>query len=160
MWVVVVSICTSLIIVLVISGSMGRGLLSMGKQSIRKTCRCPATRCCKQPELFGWDPPPPPVNEHNRFQYTVPSHIKVVRLIRAGRGVRGKKSFFVTEGIWQRKPRFIQIQWASPLCMVVECAKNCILRTMPVSNQLRNLTCGTSRKSFAGHRIWICILGP
>ena len=106
MWVVVVSICTSLIIVLVISGSMVRGLLSMGRQSIRKTCRCPATRCCKQPELFR-DPPPPPVNKHNRFQYTVPSHIKVVRLIRAGRGSEAKKTFFfVTEGIWQRKPRF------------------------------------------------------
>ena len=157
MRVVVVSICTSLIIVLVISGSMGRGLLSMGRQSIRKTCRCPATRCCKQPELFR-DPPPPPVNKHNRFQYTVPSHIKVVRLIRAGRGVRGKKNSFFCN--WRHMAKKAQIQWASPLCMVVECAYICILCTMPVSNQLRNLTCGTSSKSFAGHRIWICILGP
>ena len=53
-----------------------------------------ATRCCKQPELFR-DPPPPPVNKHNRFQYTVPSHIKVVRLIRAGRGSEAKKTIFL-----------------------------------------------------------------
>ena len=109
--------------------------------AIRNTCRCPATRCCKQPEILGpWDPPPPPVNEHNKFQYTVPSHIKVVRLIRAGRGSEAKKKrFFVTEGIWQRKPRLIQ--WASPLCMAVEWTSIYILRTMPVSNQLRKPGC-------------------
>ena len=91
MWLLVVSICTSLITVLLFFGSMGRGLLSMCKQSIRKTCRCPATRCYKKPELLGWDPPPPPLNKHNRFQYTVPSHIKSC----AGRGVRGKKPGFL-----------------------------------------------------------------
>ena len=48
------------IIVLLFFGSMGKGLLSMRTQSIRKTCRCPATRCCKKPELLGWDPPRPP----------------------------------------------------------------------------------------------------
>ena len=57
--------------VLLFFGSMGRGLLSMGKQSIRKTCRCPATRCYKRAGN-----PPAPLNKHNRFQYTVPSHIK------------------------------------------------------------------------------------
>ena len=71
---------------------MGRGLLSMGKQSIRKSCRCPATRCYKSLELLGWDPHPrPPPNEHNRFQYTVTSHIKSC----TGRGVRGKKPGFL-----------------------------------------------------------------
>ena len=38
---------------------MGRGLLSMGKQSIRKSCRCQATRCYKEPRTFGLGPPPP-----------------------------------------------------------------------------------------------------
>ena len=34
-----------------VSRSMGRGLLSMCKQSIRKTCRC-----YKKLQLLGWDP--------------------------------------------------------------------------------------------------------
>ena len=37
----------------------GRGLLSMGRQSIRKTCHCLATSCHKKPELLGWYPPRP-----------------------------------------------------------------------------------------------------
>ena len=57
-WLLVVSICTSLIIVLLFFGSMGRGLLSMGKQSMRKTCRCPAIRCYKA-RTFGLGPTPP-----------------------------------------------------------------------------------------------------
>ena len=109
MWLVVVSICTFLRIVFLFFGSMGRGLLSMGKQSIRKICRCPATRCCKKPELLGWDPPPPPpLNKHNRFQYTVPSHIKSCTA-HSGEGEGGPRQkawLFVTQGIWQRKPRF------------------------------------------------------
>ena len=64
---VVVSIWTSL--VLLFFGSMGRGPFSTGKQSIRKICPCPATPCYKKPELLGWDPPPAPLNKHNRFQH-------------------------------------------------------------------------------------------
>ena len=35
-------------------------MAGLGKQSVRKTCSCPATRCYKKPELLGWEPPPPP----------------------------------------------------------------------------------------------------
>ena len=56
---VVVSIWTSLVPLFFFS--MGKGLLSMGKQSIRKTCPCPATPCYKKPELLGWEPPPTPL---------------------------------------------------------------------------------------------------
>ena len=55
-----VEIWTSLIIVLLFLGSIGKGLLSMGKQSIRRTRRCRATCCYKKPELLGWDPLRPP----------------------------------------------------------------------------------------------------
>ena len=42
--------------------------------------------------------PPPPLNKHNRFQHTVPSHIKSCTAHWGGRGVRGKKpGFFVTD---------------------------------------------------------------
>ena len=84
--------------------SMGKGLLSMGKQSIRKTCRCRATCCYKKPELLGWDPPPPPLNKHNRFQYTVPSHIKscTAHWWEEG-GPRQKARLFVTEGIYGKE---------------------------------------------------------
>ena len=121
-------------IVLLFLGSIGNGLLSMGKQSIRKTCRCRATRCCKKPELLGWDPPPP-LNKHNRFQRMVPSHIKSCTAPSGrGRGVRGKKTrLFVTKGIWQRKPRFNKQGlyawlWSGHLFIVF---------TMPISNHLR-----------------------
>ena len=54
-------------------------------------------RCYKKARNFwAGDPPPPPLNKHNRFQHTVPSHIKVVRLNWGrGRGVRGKKPSFL-----------------------------------------------------------------
>ena len=45
--------------------------------------------------------PPPPLNKHNRFQYTVPSHIKSCTAHWWGEGVpRQKARLFVTEGIW------------------------------------------------------------
>ena len=52
-----VSISTSRFIVPLFFGSRGRGLLSMGRQSIRKTCPCQGTSCYKSPELSGWGPP-------------------------------------------------------------------------------------------------------
>ena len=42
----------------------------VGKQSIRKTCHCRATRCYKKPELLAGTPPSS-LNKRNKFQYTV-----------------------------------------------------------------------------------------
>ena len=88
-------------------GSMGRGLLSMDKQSIRKTCRCPATPLLqKKKRTFGLGPSWLPPNKHNKFQYTVPPHIKSCTA-HSGGGPRQKARLFVTgRHIWQRKPRF------------------------------------------------------
>ena len=62
--------------------------------------------CYRKPELLGWDPPPP-LNKHNQFQYTVPSHIKSCPDHSEGEeGPRQKARLFVTEGIWQRTSRF------------------------------------------------------
>ena len=69
---------------------------------------CPATRRYKKPELLGWDPPGPPPRQHNRFQYTVPSHIKSRVAHLGGKvGPRQKARLFVTEGIMAKK---VQIQ--------------------------------------------------
>ena len=73
----------------------------MDTQSIRKTCRCPVTRCYKK---SGLGPPPAPRNKHNKFQYTAPSHIKSCTSSFGGdRGPRQKARRFVTEDIRQRK---------------------------------------------------------
>ena len=101
-------------------GSIAKGLLSMGKQSIRKTCRCRATRCYKKPELLGWDPPPP-LNKHNRFQHTVSSHIKSCTAHWGWEGgPRQKARLFVTEGIWRREPRFNKqgLHWTAYLSLL------------------------------------------
>ena len=64
---------------------------------------CSATRCSKKTELLGWDPRPPP-NQHNRFQYRVPSHIKICMAHLGGEGgPRQKARLFVTEGIMAKK---------------------------------------------------------
>ena len=64
----------------------GCGLLSTGKQSIRKLCRTSGHPPLQKARTFWAGTPPPP------FQYTVPSHIKVAWLIRGQGGsyaVRG-----------------------------------------------------------------------
>ena len=89
----------------------------------------------KSPNFWaGKNFPPPPLNKHNRFQHTVPSHIKSCTAhCRWEGGPREKARLFVTEGIWQRKPRFNKQGlyawlWSGHLS---------ILCTMPVSNYLR-----------------------
>ena len=59
----------------------GCGLLSVGKQSIGKLCRMFGHPLLQKARTLGLGPPRPPPNQHNRFmynrfQYTVPSHIK------------------------------------------------------------------------------------
>ena len=65
------------------------GLLSMGKQSIGKLCHMSGHPLLQKARTCGLDPPAPPSNKHNRFQYTVPSHTKSCM------GVRGKKPGFL-----------------------------------------------------------------
>ena len=83
---------------------------------------------------FGLGPPRPPLNKHNKFQHTVPSHIKSCTAHWGWEGgPRQKARLFVTEGIWQRKPRFNKQGlyawlWSGHLS---------ILCMMPVSNYLR-----------------------
>ena len=56
---------------------------------------------------FGLGTPRPPLNKHNKLQHTVPSHIKSCTAHWGWEGgPRQKARLFVTEGIWQRKPRF------------------------------------------------------
>ena len=56
---------------------------------------------------FGLGTPRPPPNKQNKFQHTVPSHIKSCTAHWGWEGgPRQKARLFVTEGIWQRKPRF------------------------------------------------------
>ena len=87
---VVVSIWTSLVLLFFGSMGRGRGLLSMGKQSIRKTCPCPATPCYKKAELFR-----PPWISITDFNIRCHLAWKVVGLIGGGSGVRGKKPGFL-----------------------------------------------------------------
>ena len=73
------------IIVLLFFGSMGKGL-SMGKQSIRKTCRCPVMRhpLLQNTWTSGIGPTLPLLNKHNMCQYTVPSHKKLYAWLWSG----------------------------------------------------------------------------
>ena len=65
---------------------------------------CSGHPLLQKPELLGWDPPPPPSNKHNRFQYTVPSHTKSCMGSFGGKGgPRQKARLFVTEGIMAKK---------------------------------------------------------
>ena len=71
-------------------GVGGRGLLSMGRQSIRKTCPLSGHQLLQKSRTFGLGPAP--LNKHKGFQYTVPSDIKVARLLIRGEGGRRQKA--------------------------------------------------------------------
>ena len=115
---VVIWIWASLITVLLFFGSMGVACW-VSNQSTNFAAR-PATRRYKKPELLGWDPPGPPPRQHNRFQYTLPSHIESRVAHLGGKvGPRQKARRFVMQGIMAKKA---QIQEARPLCMHVELA--------------------------------------
>ena len=110
---------------------------------------------------FGLGTPRPPLNKHNKLQHTVPvpSHIKSCTAHWGWEGgPRQKARLFVTEGIWQRKPRFNKqglYAWLWSGHLSIWCM-------MPVSSYLREpgRDMWYQYQSFDGHRIWFCTLGP
>ena len=122
MGLVLVCFWASLIIVLC-------GLLSTGKQSIGKLCRMSGHPLFQKAWTFWLGPPPPPRISITDFNIRCPSHNKQLY---GSFGWRKRPDSFLTEGIWQRKPRFNKqglyaCFWTGHLF---------ILNTMLVSNHL------------------------